>query len=140
MLLLSLRSRPGAGSFHPAAPDFLPRRSPYEATCRIIASRLRRSTGWVRWPAKPASRLRRMSSSLPKPLSAIPVPSDQDKPGAALRERHAGLERGPAKDVPPLVFQLGGRPQAGGGGSSLSEATFWRSAAELALEGAIPQA
>jgi len=65
---LSLRSRPGAGSFHSAAPDFLHRRSPYEATCRLIASRLRRSMGLVRWPAKPASRLRRISSSLPNPL------------------------------------------------------------------------
>ena len=69
---LSLRRRPGAGSFHSAAPDFLHRRSPYEATCRLIASRLRRSMGLVRWPAKPASRLpppasrlRRISSSLP---------------------------------------------------------------------------
>src|SRR5271166_5576738 len=62
---LSLRSRPGAGSFHSAAPNFLHRRSPYEATCRLIASRLRRSMGLVRWPAKPASRLRRISSSLP---------------------------------------------------------------------------
>ena len=70
---LSLRSQPGAGSFHSAAPDFLHRRSPYEATCRLIASRLRRSMGLVRWPAKPASRLRRISSSLPNPLGAIPV-------------------------------------------------------------------
>ena len=70
---LSLRSRPGAGFFHSAAPDFLHRRSPYEATCRLIASRLRRSMGLVKWPAKPASRLRRMSSSLPNPLGAIPV-------------------------------------------------------------------
>ncbi len=69
----SLRSRPGAGSFHSAAPDFLHCRSPYEATCRLIASRLRRSMGLVRWPAKPASRLRWVSSSLPNPLGAISV-------------------------------------------------------------------
>ena len=44
------------------------RKSPrvrHEATCRIIASSLAKSIGLVRWAVNPASRLRRMSSSMP---------------------------------------------------------------------------
>ena len=50
---------------------------------------------------------------------------DQNKPRAALRDRHADLERESTKDVPPLVFRPGGRHLAGGGGSWLAPGLSW---------------
>ena len=44
----------------------------YPATVRMTCWSIWTFTGLVRWVAKPASRLRRRSSSWPKPLSAIP--------------------------------------------------------------------
>ncbi len=44
-----------------------------EATCWIISSSFRKSTGLVRWAAKPTSRLRRTSWSRPNPVRAIPL-------------------------------------------------------------------
>jgi hypothetical protein len=113
---LSLRSRPGAGSFHFAAPDFPHRRPPYEVTCRRIASRLRRSMGLVRWPAKPASRLRRMSSSLPNPLNAI---ARDGTPRAAPAHQLQAAAVGPTEvaDEPVEVLRardLQGRGEAAG--------------------------
>ena len=59
----TLRRNYRSGS--PARPgDDRPHR-PVGATCRIMASSLAKSIGLVRWAVNPASRLRRMSSSIP---------------------------------------------------------------------------